>query len=129
MTNKKIQLELPNVILDKKIRYKVGIIRIYFKLNERDNEVKDKNLLSLNTNLIDRFSCNPQQALAFFNYKKGALVQYHNANSIQFQPVYLYEFANTSFQLRDFQGKDPGLEIQDIFIQLEIIRDDNYGRF
>ena len=125
----KFNLELPNIILDKKIRYKVGILRLYFKLSKQDNSVEDKSFLSLNTNLIDRSSCNPQQSIVFFNYKKGALVQYHNAQHIQFQPVYLYEFSNTSFQLRDFQGKDPGLEIRDIFIQLEIKRDDNYGRF
>jgi hypothetical protein len=129
MINNKFHLELPNIILDKKIRYKVGIIRLYFKLNKQDNSVEDKSLLSLNTNLIDRSSCNPKQSIVFFNYKKGALVQYHNAHYIQFQPVYLYEFSNASFQLRDFQGKDPGLEIRDIFIQLEIVRDDNYGRF
>ena len=122
-------MELPNFILDKKLIYKIGVHKVYMKTDRSIVLIDNNELLFINSNLVDRSANNPQQSIVQFNYTKKGNVQQYNAETIIFQSLYLYEINNTSFQLRDFHGKATGIDIKDIFLQIEIIRDDRYGRF
>jgi hypothetical protein len=122
-------MELPNITLEKKLIYKIGVHKVYMKTDRSIVLIDNNELLFINSNLVDRSANNPQQSIVQFNYTKKGNVQQYNAETIIFQSLYLYEINNTSFQLRDFHGKATGIDIKDIFLQIEIIRDDRYGRF
>ena len=122
-------MELPNTILDKKQMFKIGVHKVYLKTERSIVLIDNNELLFLNSNLVDRSANNPQQSIVQFNYTKKGNVQQYNAETIIFQSLYLYELNNASFQLRDFHAKATGIDIKNIFLQIEIIRDDRYGRF
>jgi len=130
-TGGKLTLCPPNILLDQRFTYKIGVHRLYFELNETSQpEMKpDNTMLLLCTNLVDRSSMNPEQSIVYFNYKaKQNNAQSYNANHVIYYNLRLLELANATFDLRTLSGADVNLSISKIFIQLEILRADSYGR-
>jgi hypothetical protein len=122
-------MDLPNIILEKKLMYKIGVHKVYIKAERSSVTLENNELLFLNSNLVDRSANNPQQSIVQFNFTKKGNIQQYNGPDIIFQSLYLYELDNASFTLRDFHGNISAIQIKDIFLQIEIIRDDRYGRF
>ena len=109
--------------------YKIGVHKVYIKAERSSVTLENNELLFLNSNLVDRSANNPQQSIVQFNFTKKGNIQQYNGPDIIFQSLYLYELDNASFTLRDFHGNITAIQIIDIFLQIEIIRDDRYGRF
>ena len=122
-------MDLPNIILEKKLMYKIGVHKVYIKAERSSVTLENNELLFLNSNLVDRSANNPQQSIVQFNFTKKGNIQQYNGPDIIFQSLYLYELNNSSFTLRDFHGDITAIQVTDIFLQIEIIRDDRYGRF
>ena len=123
-----IVMDMPNVLLDRRYKYKVGVHRIHFVPQERHLTLENNELLLLSTNLVDRSSTNPCQSIVYFNYVKTNKIQSQKIQDIIFHGLHLYELSNASFTLQTFTGRDAAIKIRDIFLQLEIIREDTYGR-
>ena len=126
-----LKLNMPNIVLETKFKYKIGLHRIYFEL-KKGQELKNMNnaLLFLSTNLVDRSAINPQQAIVFFNYKdKTNNIQSHNVSNVLYYDLNLFELANASFEICHLKGNSVILPITNIFVQLEVVRQDSYGRF
>ena len=122
---------MPNIILDRRLHYKVSVIRVYFSVDGRDtlkDPLSTHDLLLVSSNLVDRSAENPHQAIVYFDYnRKNKQVQSFCAQHIIFQPLQLYELANASFQIRRVNGEPVSANFNSIFFQLEIKRSDTYG--
>jgi len=127
----RVELSMPNIVLDSKLKYKVGLHRIYIELQDTSGLRNMNNvLLFLSTNLVDRSAINPQQSIVYFNYKdKTNKIQSHNTSNVIYYNLNLLELASASFDIHHFTDSSVKFPISKIFIQLEILRQDAYGRF
>ena len=125
----KIMMEIPNIILDRKLKFKVAVHRIHFLVSpESKHNCVNNELLLLRSNLIDRSSANPHQAIVYFNYNKSTNNRQSNkADPIIFHSIHLYEIQNASFEVCRFTGESTNFKFKEIFIQLEINRSETYG--
>lgn len=130
VVNPKLSIQIPNVYFDRRYSYKVGVHHIYVELlpTELNASLHDQELLCLNTNLVDRSSTNTNQTIFhFWNLAKRKLCQYAKVPAVIFYSLHLYELENATFELKT-QFTNRKLDIQNILIQLEIIKIDAYGR-
>ena len=119
-----LAFNLPKIYFDRKFAYKIGVRLIHVETSS--SKVTPSDLLCLNTNLVDRSSMNPEQAIFHFWQRDNGTM-----NSRSLQPamygLHLFDFENATFQLtRQFTGEK--LEINKIFLQLEVVKVDPYGR-
>ena len=127
----KTVFRMPNILLDPRLHYQVGVSRIYFNLDTKQSAYEhfgNHDLLMINSNLVDRSAANPHQALVYFDFsKRDKLTQSFYTPSIIFQPLQLRELSNASFIIRTVSGEAIKANYKTLFIQLEIKRSDTYG--
>ena len=106
--------------------YKVGVHFVYLERREDESTV-DGELLCLNTNLVDGSSVNPMQTIFHFNHSRKMNHSRRGAPSIVYYSLHLFDFEHATFEVtRPFSPER--LDIEKIFIQLEIVKIDPYGR-
>jgi len=121
---------VPNIFFDRKNKYKIGIRRVHFIIDESRNTIENNQLLMLCSNLVDRSAANPHQAVVYFNYQiKHGSIQSFKPSIVTYEDLQLYEMNNSTFCINTFSGQEQALKIREIFLQLEILRSDVYGRF
>ena len=122
---------MPNILLDPRLHYLVGVSRIYFDLETKETAFEtfgNHDLLMVNSNLVDRSAANPHQAIVYFDFlRRNKLTQSYHASSIIFQPLQLRELSNASFSICNATGEAIKANYKTIFLQLEIKRSDKYG--
>ena len=124
--------ELPKIYFDQRFAYKIGVQMLFIEMDESE-EVDDSglnkyNLLCLNTNLVDRSSANPTQTILHFwhNSNNGSKIRWRPPSGVYFG-LHLFEFENSTFDvITTFDTKR--IDIKNIFIQLEVVKVDPYGR-
>ena len=128
--NERIVYQLPNVFLDRRFSYKVRCTHVHFDLanSPESLEIQRFELLALNSNLVDRSSLNPAQTLRhLWRASSSYQTQYSQLSDVPFFSLHLYELENATFEvIRVFKQKE--VDLDNIFIQLEIIKADPYGR-
>ena len=130
MDNGMITMVMPDIVLDHKQMFRIGVHKIHFTVGSRKGQNVQKNdLLLLATNLVERSSVNPLQSIVYFNYEnKSNHIESQKIESVMFHSLNLYELLNASFFVKHFTGSEVNLNIRDIFLQIEIQRDTSYGR-
>ena len=121
-----LQLNIPRLTFDQRFNYKIGITHVNYRTS-RGTLFTDNELLCINTNVIDLSVQNPTQSLLHFPFNAKRTIQNIRPSIVLYQSLQLYEFENASFELRRFHSNEL-VKINSIFIQLEIIRLDAYGR-
>ncbi len=124
-TEPELVFNLPQLYFDRRFAYKVGLHIIHV---EFDNEVTNPDMLCLNTNLVDRSSVNPTQTIGhLWTYARRGTCQYLRLTPVVYFPLHLFDLQNAKFQVtRQFVFSQ--VKIEKIFIQLEIVKVDPYGR-
>lgn len=125
-----LSVQLPNVYLDRRYSYKVGVHHVYVELlpTTRNNNIVDNELLCLNTNLVDRSSLNAMQTIFhFWNIARKQYTQFAKVPNVVFYSLQLYELESATFEITR-QFTDQLVDIKNIFIQLEVLKIDAYGR-
>ena len=124
-----IRMVMPDIVLDNKQSFRIGLHRIHMIVGSRKRSSLQKNdLLLLSSNLVERSSLNPLQSIVYFNYEnKNNHIETKHVNSVIYHNLNLYELINASFSIKHFTGADVDLDLRDIFIQLEIQRENTYG--
>jgi len=128
--NSKLILDTPNVYFDRRFSYKVGVHHIHVELiqTEENKTMYNYELLSLDTNLVDRSSANPTQTIIhFWHLSKQNKIQFAKVPEVVYYTLHLYELENTTFELRRHFSRQ-AVSIKNIFVQLEILKVDAYGR-
>ena len=122
-----LEYELPLLFLDRKFGYKIGLrhLNIEFQPNPL---IKDNELYALSSNLIDRSPHNTLQSLYNFAIVNRKSIQNWNTTSIIYHTLQLYEFSNATFQITKVFDERKTIDITNIFLQLEIVKLDAYGR-
>ena len=125
-------MDLPKIYFDRKFSYKIALTMIHAELT-RPVKTTNKNatLFCLNTNLVDRSSANPAQSIFHFWLRdkdmNHATALYSRAVNVKYYGLHLFDFENATFEItRPFSTEK--IEIKNIFIQLEIVKVDPYGR-
>ena len=120
-----LEFQLPKLYFDRRFAYKVGLHVIHLELNESLN---DHVMLCLNTNLVDRSAVNPSQTIGhLWTYASRGLNQHSHATSVVYYSLHLFDFENAKFEIiRQFTSET--VNIKNIFIQLEVVKVDPYGR-
>ena len=120
---------MPNITFDNRLKYKIGVHRAHI-IHNGENKIEDNELLQLTSNLVDRSAVNPDQTLLFFNnHRSSNNIQSHKSNIVLYYDLNLYELENASFAIKRFTGDTLRINISLIFLQLEIVRKQAYGRF
>ena len=126
----KLKIEIPTIFFDRRYSYKMAIHHLHIGLSSTiyDTPLEDNTLLCLSTNLVDRSANNAFQAACHFYYRAGRkLTQYCKNSNLTFHPLHLYEIENASFNvLVQFTGQV--IKLNNIFLQIEILKTDPYGR-
>ena len=130
-TQNQLNILMPNITLDHRFRYQIGVHRVYFELNDAKNLQQlsgNHDILIINSNLVDRSATNPHQALVYFDVSKNdRKVQSFCSRSVIFQPLLMYELANASFSICLVSGQQAEFNFKQFFLQLEIRKSENYG--
>ena len=125
-----LKFEIPSLYFDRKYSYKIGLVYLYFELKPttKNSLIKENDLICLSSNLIDRSSANTMQSLCQIVFQiKKQFIQYTKPTMTHYYPLHLYEFGNAKFDLNlVYSGSK--IEIDKIFLQLDIIKIDPYGR-
>ena len=124
----RLALELPKIYFDRRFNYKVCVHKIHIVLDHNE-KLPDLELLCLNSNLIDRSGANLTQSLVeFWNFSKRKLSQIFTAQVLCYHSLHLYEIENSTFEvIRVFSNRS--VSVEKLFVQLEIVKIDPYGRF
>lgn len=121
-----IKFKLPKIYFDRKFMYKVGVHFVYLEKGQEDESTKDE-LFCLNTNLVDGSSVNPMQTIFHFHHLRKMNHFRRVAPSVVYYSLHLFDFEHATFEVtRPFSPER--LDIEKIFIQLEIVKIDPYGR-
>ena len=126
----KLEIEIPNVYFDRRYSYKVGVHHLYFELEQTDanKTMPNYDLLSLNTNLVDRSSANPTQTIFYITHlRKQHMIQFSKVATVVYYSLHLYELESATFKITRQFNSQP-VDIKHIFIQIEILKVDAYGR-
>jgi len=122
------EYDLPGVLLDRKFGYKVGLRHLNIEFHPTAI-VKENELHALSSNLIDRSPQNTMQSLFNFSIVNRKSIQNWKPPSIIFHTVQLYDLSNATFHISKVFDESKSIEIINIFLQLEILKVDAYGRF
>ena len=117
----------PQILLDRRFNYKIGLRHINFELTNA-NEMKNRQIICLQSSLVDMSTKNPIQSLEVFPYDSSVLIQDIRFQSIIYNTLQIREnLEDASFDLIDPFSEEL-IEFSSIFLVLEIIRQDSYGR-
>ena len=126
-----LYFELPNIILDRRVHYQVGVHRVYLDImssSEIVESFRTHDLLMVTSNLVDRSASNPQQALVYFDVsKRDKFLQSYCSRGVIFHPLQMHELANASFNICYVNGEPAQAIYRQIFLQIEITRSQSYG--
>ena len=122
-----ISLHLPNISLNRNLKYKIGVRRIFCLLDDHLDESPAHDLVKLSSNLVERSAENPDQAIVHIDYSRKSKYLSFCPSLVTYQPLRLYDLAGATFQLSLLDGRQ--LNFKRLFIQIEILRDDTYGWF
>ena len=132
-TSENIIMELPKIYFDPKFSYKIALSMIHAEMTHAPKTSGQNSILfCLNTNLVDRSSANPSQSIYHFWQRdkdkvNHSTVLYSRALNLQYYGLHLFDFENATFEIsRPFSSEK--IEIKNIFIQLEVVKADPYGR-
>ena len=117
--------EIPQVDLDARFNYKIGVRHLSFRIAQ--NNLEDNQLLCLKSPVVDLSSKNSLQALEFFPYESSSRIQSHCPSSVNYQPLQLRNLQDASFDIID-PWSEHEILFSHFFLQLEILRIDGYGR-
>ena len=129
-TDGRIVFNIPRITFDRRFNYKVGVSHINFAVatgRSTGSSIVDNELLCINTNIVDLSVQNPTQTILHFVYHSRRTIQNSKPPIVIYHALQLYEFENASFELRRFFSNEP-IQLKYLFLQLEIIRLDAYGR-
>lgn len=129
--NGEIELEVPRVLMDRKYGYKIAVRHLNIELVENviNATLKDNELICLISNVIDMSAINTMQAILHFSFNaKRKSIQNIKDNCLVFYSLHLYDLENMKFKVKRVFNDKP-ITVKNIFIQLEIIKLDAYGRF
>ena len=117
--------QLPKLYFDRRFAYKVGMHVIHVEMSDSANE---HDLMCLNTNLVDRSSVNPSQTIGYFwTYSNRGSRQHARPTPVVYYSLHLFDFEHAKFEvIRQFTSEKAPVE--KIFVQLEVVRVDPYGR-
>ena len=128
-----VLFKMPNIVLDPRLHYVVGVYRVYFILDSQHSifeNLGNHDGLMISSNLVDRSATNPHQSIVYFDYtRRDKMIQSFEAASIIYQPLQLRELSSASFAICRVNGEVLTANFKTIFLQLEIKRKDNYGWF
>ena len=125
--NGQLELELPKINFDRRYNYKIGVTHLHYKVDTLNSTPDDNELISIVSNTIDLAANNTYQTMDHFVYHGRKSIQNDRPSIVRYQPLQLYDLEHASFELRRY-FKDEQLELEYIFLQLEILRSDAYGR-
>ena len=120
-------LTMPNINLNRKVKYKVGARRIFCSLDDHPEDSAAHDLVIISSNLVERSAENPDQAIVHLDYARKSKYISFCPPLITYQPLRLYDLAGSSFTLSLLDGTP--LNSKRFFLQLEILRDETYGWF
>ena len=122
-----LEIDVPAVRLYSS--FKIGVKHVNFKLSSSgvNRNLENNELLTLNTNLVDRSALNPSQSIIQFPVRSGRPWQNFKPAFVLFYGLQFHNFENISFELKTFFG-ETRIDIESIFIQLEINKETTYGR-
>ena len=123
----KNQIEMPNISLDRRAKYKIAVRRFFCVLDDHRDDLPTHDLVILSSNLVDRSAENPDQAIVHLDFTRKSKYISYCPTHLTFQSLRLYELEGTSFALSLLDGTP--LSFKRFFIQLEILRDETYGWF
>ena len=120
-----LQLTFPPITLDKRFNYKVCVRHLNFLAKD---QFDNNELFCLTSNLVDLSNRNPMQSLLSFNYDGKFPRQNINPVVLSYRSVQLYDLENVSLAIKKYQT-DLEVPLEYLFVNLEIVRSDAYGRF
>ena len=121
-----LNMIIPSIHFDRRFSYKIGVSHLYFEISDIENPLT-KDLLCLWSNTIDRSNINDKQVLLTINNNNESRTINVKPERIVFHPLHLYELYSSSFVIKSFFEEKP-IPVGKIFIELEILRIDSYGR-
>ena len=121
-----IQWKIPRLSLDRRFNYRVGVRHLNFSFMDKSQVFGQNELFCLASNIVDLSIRNPLQSLLTFGYDV-APVKNLNPSIVSYYPVQLYELEDASFSVRSYFDEKE-IQLKHIFINLEILRIDTYGR-
>ena len=116
---------IPKVDIDSRFNYKIGVRRINFKITHTD--MSHNHLICLRSTAVDLTNRNPLQALEFLPYDSGSVIQSFCPKIVSFHSLTLRDLEDASFDLID-PWSEHEILFSNFFVQLEILRQDTYGR-
>ena len=122
-----LSFDIPKLSLDRRFNYKVGLRHLNLKFLDKGQSLVQNELLCLTSNLVDLSSRNPLQSLFIFKFDGDHPIIDIVPPIIIYNPVQLYEVENSSFAVRNY-FEDREIKLTQIFIHLEFLRLDTYGR-
>ena len=123
--NGNLIFNLPSLNLDLRFTYTVSVKYLHFKTTE---SFESDSLLCLTSNLIDCSSFNPLQALYCFKSVGNSPIQDHRPFVQDNYILHNLDIKTSIFQIKDY-FRERSLELDYIFLILEIAKKDVYGRF
>lgn len=123
----KNQLLMPNVSLNRRVKYKIGVRRVFCILEDHRQDLPAHDLVIIRSNLVDRSAENLDQAIVHVDFARKSKYITFCSPMVTYQPLRLYDLGGSSFELSLLDGTK--LDYKEIFIQLEILREDSYGWF
>ena len=117
---------IPKLQLDTKFNYKIGVTLINFETMPSLSKFRESELLCINTNLLDRTGYNTKQTLLHVPIVNKE-IQHHTRSFVLYHNLYLRDLESASFTITPLES-ERSIELRKIFLQLDIIRVDTYGR-
>ena len=121
-----LQWKIPRLSLDRRFNYRVGVRHLNFSFMDKSQDFGLNELLSLSSNIVDLSIRNPLQSLLTFGYDVSP-VKNLKPSIVSYYPVQLYELEDATFSVRSYFDEKE-IKLKHIFINLEILRVDPYGR-
>ena len=121
-----LQWKIPRLSLDRRFNYRVGVRHLNFSFMDISQDFGLNELLSLSSNIVDLSIRNPLQSLLTFGYDVSP-VKNLKPSIVSYYPVQLYELEDATFSVRSYFDEKE-IKLKHIFINLEILRIDTYGR-
>ena len=121
---------LPNITLDGRLKYTICIHRVFLRFKTIADTFDTHDLLSIRSNLIDRSASNPTQSIVYIDYvKKNKQTQSYCSTGVILHPLQLLELGNATFTVCTLQGTAVKSTFEEIFLQIEIQKNNSYGWF
>ena len=117
---------IPKLKLDIKFNYKIGITLINFEPMPSLFKFRENEVLCVNTNLLDRTGYNTKQTLLHVPVSNKE-IQHHTSSFVLYHTLYLRDLESASFAITPLHSEHT-IELRQIFLQLDIVRLDTYGR-